>query len=144
MRKLLVALVAVLALAGCTADPPDRDTDIPVSEVGPAGPTYLGPEVEVREEAEKEAPIRPVDTGPRTGVAESDGDIVTSYIVAGGDVAIEIAQRFSVELDQLANTEAVRLGSYPTLYVGDIITFVPQLTGDEANCFYRDASCGPD
>lgn len=147
MRKLLVALVTVLALAGCTAEPPDRDIDVPVSEVAPADSTYLGPEVEVREEVEDEAPIQPVDTGPRTGatgIAESDGDIVTSYIVAEGDVAIEISQRFGVELDQLADTESVRLGSYPTLYVGDVITFVPQLTGDEANCFYRWESCAPD
>jgi hypothetical protein len=149
MRKLLVALFAVLTLAGCTAEPTDPDTGASVSEVGPASSTYLGPVIEVQEEpeAEAEAPIQPIDTGPRTGAtgaAESDGNIVTSYVVAEGDVAIEISQRFGVELDQLADTGSVRLGSYPTLYVGDVITFVPQLTGDEANCFYRWESCGPD
>lgn len=77
-------------------------------------------------------------------MAEFDGDTVASYVIAEGDVAIEISQRFSVELDQLADADGSRLGRYPTLHVGDIIRFVPQLTGEDANCFYRETDCGPE
>ncbi|QEE60258.1 hypothetical protein FVA74_00770 [Salinibacterium sp. dk2585] len=153
MSKLLVALLAVVLLSGCTAVTDGEDPEAAAGEASSSPSAHPGPtrEPETEDEAdagdEADSPIMPIDGGPRTGaagVAEFDGDIVASYVVAEGDVAIEISQRFSVELDQLADADGTRLGRYPTLYVGDIIHFVPQLTGQDANCFYRSAYCGPE
>lgn len=122
-------LGSLLLLSACTPTVPLGEHHTPDPTAPSSSPTAVA------------VPASPVDTGESTGatgpIELDDAGRPAKYTVVSGDTALQIAVRFSVEIDQLADTEGRRLGNYPTLYVGDQIIFLPPLTGSEAACFYE-------
>ena len=125
------AFFAVLLLAGCVTTAPQ-----PESSVASRSPT-----AEASPVPSVEATLSPEDRGPWEGAMGTTdgvpGDHDFHYTVVSGDTGLQIALRFSVEIDQLADEEGHRLGTYPELFVGDEIYFVPALIGDAYDCFYE-------
>jgi len=56
-------------------------------------------------------------------IADSKG-VPVNYTVVEGDTADLIRGRFDIWWDQLAR-DGSRLIKYPTIYVGDVLTFIP-------------------
>lgn len=103
-KLVLASFLAVLALlvAGCTSNPASG----PASSSSHPTDSWPAPA--------SAAPIWVEDGGTRRMASgEVSGDSITTYDVADGDVAIEIAARFGVELDQLTDDSGERLGHLP-------------------------------
>ena len=98
------------------------------------------PEEPEQELAPWESTARAVDdAGARpgaTGEVSGEGTEAMAYVVADGDTASDIAERFGVGLEQLIDQAGQRLGDYPTLTPGDTIQFGAPLTGDDYDCFF--------
>lgn len=78
-----------------------------------------------------------IDDGPMDGAI---GDLRTSddgrqvYIVGSGDYTLAISLRFGVDLDQLGDADAERIG-YTERHPGDEVYFYVELVGLELDCF---------
>ena len=115
-----LGLLSTLLLAGCAADaefvPPPAPTASPSPSAASASP------------APAPAPV-PVDGGPAVGangtVKIGASGVPESYVVAEHDNASGILARLGLEWWQLETPEGERLGSYPTLYPGDVIVLAP-------------------
>lgn len=112
-RVAIVLLVAAVALSGCVPQPVDETTV--------ALPTSPSPTQSlVRSD--------PVDLGPAAGamgpVSTDAKGVPVSYTVVEGDSADLIRGRFDIWWDQLAR-DGSRLVKYPTLFAGDVLTFMP-------------------
>lgn len=66
--------------------------------------------------------------GPVT--LDAEGRIET-YTVVEGDSADLIRARFDIWWDSLADESGEPLAKYPTLFVGDVLTFVPPTVSQE-------------
>lgn len=112
-RLTVVLLIATVALSACVPQPPVAGTAaLPASPSPAQTPVYSDP----------------VDLGPTAGAmgpVSTDGSgVPISYTVVEGDSADLIRGRFGIWWDQLAR-DGSRLTKYPTLSVGDVLTFVP-------------------
>lgn len=137
-------MLSVLLLSGCTQTVAQDPGGTKVS----ASPLPQ-PQIEENRPSPRatETPPRPVDGGARPGATgearTTDDGTVDSYLIADGDFALSIADRFGVQLDQLANAQGRRLTRLTTLHAGDQIRFIAPLSGDPARCFYDASACGP-
>lgn len=74
---------------------------------------------------------QPVDSGPRAGAmgtttVDADG-IPLTYLVASGDTPDAIRERFDLYWSSLARADGTAMPKYTTIYVDEVLTFVPPL-----------------
>jgi hypothetical protein len=121
-QRIVLASAVLLLLAGCTST-----TETPVVEPAPTQSNVSTPEPSATPE-----PI--VDGGPRemaNGTASLNADGTVAYVVAEGDVAGVICDRFGVSGQQL-QFEDSRGGAscYVTLSPGDALNLSTERRGE--------------
>jgi hypothetical protein len=74
---------------------------------------------------------QPVDSGPAVGAmgtttVDADG-VPLTYLVAAGDTPDAIRTRFDLYWSSLARQDGTAMPKYPTIYEGEVLTFVAPL-----------------
>ncbi|MGW4929042.1 LysM peptidoglycan-binding domain-containing protein [Agromyces sp. NPDC004153] len=143
----VVAIVAIVALSGCIAQP--AATPPPVTVFATVTATPTPPPVTTPPPAAAPEPVAPepvpnapapvvewgpaYDTGPRPGangtpVLDGNG-VPSSYAVVEGDSFFDIAQRFELPQQQLLRMNPQIHNYGETVYIGDVINLDWTKTG---------------
>jgi hypothetical protein len=140
VRHALALAGTVALLSGCTAMGPDTTpspAQAPTATASPAATPEVTTSPAATPAATPEATRSwqqsvvaklPVDSGPvehaRGSVALNDSGVPVEYVVASDDNAGAICNRLGVRWWQLEDPSGERLGTYPMLYPGDVITII--------------------